>query len=98
MGDRLVVNVTLLTDTGDQLTSIVNEFEGADAYAESVADAVGDDKLAGAVRDFSSKWKGRREKMRESIANLAELTTAVGDQFKDADTTLGKSLEEGSNK
>ncbi|GAA4720536.1 hypothetical protein APR04_001666 [Promicromonospora umidemergens] len=93
MGDRLLVDLNLLTETGSQLTSIVNEFEGADAYAESVADAVGDDGLANAVRDFSTKWKNRREDMREAIENLAELTSAVGEQFRDLDTELGKNLE-----
>lgn len=93
MGDQLVVDIDLLLDTGDQLTSIVNEFEGADAYAANVADAVGDDTLAGAIRDFSTKWKNRREEMRESIANLAELTKATGEQFRDVDNQLGSSLE-----
>jgi conjugal transfer/entry exclusion protein len=97
MTDQLVVDVDLLLDTGDDLTAIVNEFDGADSYADRVADAVGDDTLADAIRDFSSEWKNRREKMKESIANLAELTTAVGTQFQDVDKQLATSLEEGAD-
>jgi L-lactate utilization protein LutB len=97
MTDQLVVDVDLLLDTGDDLTAIVNEFDGADSYADRVAAAVGDDTLAEAIRDFSSEWKNRREKMKESIANLAELTTAVGTQFQDVDKQLATSLEEGAD-
>ncbi|MFD2797422.1 hypothetical protein ACFS27_27965 [Promicromonospora vindobonensis] len=97
MTDQLVVDVDLLLDTGDDLTAIVNEFDGADSYADQVADAVGDDTLADAIRDFSSEWKNRREKMKESIANLAELTTAVGTQFQDVDNQLATSLEGGAD-
>lgn len=96
MTDQLVVDVDLLLETGNDLTAIVNEFDGADSYANRVADDVGDDTLADAVRDFSNEWKGRREKMKESIANLAELTTAVGTQFQDVDKQLATSLEEGA--
>lgn len=98
MTDQLEIDVDLLLETGTDLTRIVDEFDGADSYADRVAEAVGDDTLADAVRDFSREWKNRRAKMKDSIANLAELTTAVGEQFRDVDTKLATSLDEGAQK
>jgi ABC-type transporter Mla subunit MlaD len=92
VGERLVVDVDLLESTAERLTSIVTAFEDADSHAGRVADAVGDDKLADAVRDFADKWRGRRGKMKDAIANLAELTTAAGSQFREVDTELADSL------
>lgn len=40
-------------------------------------------------------WKGRREKMRDGIENLAELTGAVGTELAGIDGDLASSLEEG---
>lgn len=91
----LVVDTEMLIETGAQLAIVAQEFEDADRYAESVADAVGDDTLAEAVRSFTTDWKGRREKMRESIENLAELTGAVGTELAGIDGDLASSLEEG---
>lgn len=91
----LVVDTEMLIETGAQLAIVAQEFEDADRYAESVADAVGDDTLAEAVSSFTTDWKGRREKMRESIENLAELTGAVGTELAGIDGDLASSLEEG---
>ncbi len=92
MGE-LVVDTDLLIETGEHLGFVAREFDDADRYAETVADAVGDDTLADAIRSFANDWKNRRAKMQESIGNLAELTTAVGSELQSADDGLASSLE-----
>jgi hypothetical protein len=91
--EELVADTDLLVETGEHLDVVAREFDDADRYAETVADAVGDDTLAEAVRSFANDWKNRRSKMQESISNLAELTTAVGSELRSADAGLATSLE-----
>ncbi|WP_402462011.1 hypothetical protein [Isoptericola aurantiacus] len=90
----LRLDTALLVDTGDQLDLVAAEFDAADTYAGRVADAVGDDELAEAIRSFAGDWKERRATMRDSVANVAELVGAVGEQFEGVDSDLATSLEE----
>ncbi|ANC31236.1 hypothetical protein [Isoptericola dokdonensis] len=90
----LRLDTALLVDTGTGLDLVAAEFDAADTYAGRVADAVGDDELAEAIRSFAGDWKERRAKMRDSVANVAELVGAVGEQFEGVDSDLAKSLEE----
>jgi hypothetical protein len=90
----LRIDTTLLVDTGADLGLVAAEFDAADTYAGQVAEAVGDDELADAIRSFAGDWTERRAKMRDSVANVAELVGAVGEQFEGVDSDLANSLEE----
>ena len=92
MTGRLVVDVDLVDSTASDLTAIVAEFHTADSYADSVAAAVGVDELADAVRSFAHGWKVKRDKLHDSIANLASLTSAVASELTKADKGLADSL------
>ncbi|MCL1869455.1 MAG: hypothetical protein FWF90_03455 [Promicromonosporaceae bacterium] len=91
--DRLVVDVGLVSGTASDLNAIVAEFDTADTYADAVADAVGVDELADAVRSFAHGWKVKRGKLHDSIANLAELTSAVATELAKADKDLADSVK-----
>ena len=92
----LVVDTDLVEETAGNLDVVAREFDDADRYAQTVADAVGDETLAEAINAFADDWKDRRSKMQESIANLAELTGAVASEFRGLDRDLAASLEEES--
>lgn len=93
MGSTLRLDAALLEETGSSLERIAAEFDDADRRAAQVAEGVGDDELANAVRDFAVTWTGRREKLRGSVENLAELTSAVATQFDGLDKDLSSSLD-----
>ncbi|WP_166845571.1 hypothetical protein [Isoptericola sp. BMS4] len=90
----LVVDTDLVEETASNLDIVAREFDDADRYAQTVADAVGDDTLAGAITAFAHDWSERRSTLQESIANLAELTAAVASEFRSLDRDLAASLEE----
>ena len=89
----LKVDGDLLESAASDLGTVSREFAQADARADGIADAVGDAGLADAVRGFSTSWSNRREKMREGIDDLYELTRAVADSFTEADGELASALE-----
>ncbi|MEK8225697.1 hypothetical protein NKG05_05825 [Oerskovia sp. M15] len=93
MSNVLKVDGDLLESAASDLGTVSREFADADARADTIADEVGDAGLAEAVRAFSADWSNRREKMREGIDNLYELTRAVAETFTEADDELASVLE-----
>ncbi len=93
MVDQLKVDTSRLIEAGTALRVVATEFEHADARSDDVADAVGDDELAGKIRDFSDNWDDKRAKMLGDIQTLAESAKATGEAFEAVEQSLTNSLE-----
>ncbi|ROS26161.1 hypothetical protein [Cellulomonas sp. PhB150] len=85
MGDRLIVDTDGLREAGTALRSVAEEFDAADARSDAVAEDVGHDELAGAIRDFAHGWDDRRADMVQGVAELARSCEGIGGAFEDLD-------------
>ncbi|RHA37109.1 hypothetical protein [Cellulomonas rhizosphaerae] len=85
MGDRLTVDTDGLREAGSALRAVAAEFDAADANSDAVAEHVGHDELAAAVRDFAHGWDDRRAEMVQDVASLAQSCDGVGGAFEDLD-------------
>ena len=78
---------------GAGLTRIAAEFQNANVRSDRIAEAVGHDGLADAVRSFAHAWDDTREDMTSSITGLGEATTAIADTFEQADQELAAAMD-----
>ncbi|MFT4214683.1 MAG: hypothetical protein QM622_07905 [Microbacterium sp.] len=78
------------------LSRIATEFRGANVHSDNIAEAVGHDALAEAVRSFAHAWDDTRADMTESVTGLSEATTAIADIFEQADAELAAAMESSS--
>jgi hypothetical protein len=92
----LRLDLAAVTDLGAALTTVAGEFENADSHSEGIADAVGHEGLADAVRSFADNWDDKRGKMTENLRLLADAATTVAQTFTDVDGELAAAIEEGS--
>jgi len=88
----LRVDLDAVTELGSSLTTVAEEFENATTRSDRIADAVGHDGLAGAVRDFASSWDDTRQKMTENLRLLAEASVQVAQAFTDIDSDLADGI------
>jgi len=92
MSDRLTIDTDALREAGSMLRTVAAEFDDADAHTDALAEHVGHEELAAAVRDFSHGWDDRRSEMVQDIAALADSCGAVSDAFADLDTQFAAAL------
>ncbi len=92
MADRLTLDTAVLVSAGSSLRTVAAEFDGANAGAESIGDALGHAGLADEVASFARGWDDRRATMLESIAFLAEACTGIGEGFEDLDAQFASAL------
>jgi len=90
----LVLDLERLRELKNDLEAVVKEFKNADDFSDDVADATGQDDLAGKVRDFASKWNDKRKKMLADVENLQAQIKAISDGFTKVDSGLAKALED----
>ncbi|MFT4136587.1 hypothetical protein [Microbacterium sp.] len=76
------------------VTGIAREFEGANVHSDSIADAVGHEGLAAAIRSFAHSWDDTRKDMTESIRGHGEATAAIAETFEQADAELAAAFDE----
>jgi hypothetical protein len=88
--DRFVVNTSDLMDSADALEIIDSEFKNADDNSSKLADVVGHDGLADAIRDFSNRWEHHRNDMVSKIEELQKIMKDGATQIADADTHLAR--------
>jgi uncharacterized phage infection (PIP) family protein YhgE len=88
----LLLNIKMLEETEKDLAAIVSEFEGADDFSDSVADATGQDHLADKVRDFATGWNEHRKDMLESIKTIHESVKKIYDSFDQTDKKLADAI------
>lgn len=89
----LNIDTGRVRSVGTGLSRIAREFENANVRSDRVADAVGHDGLADAVRSFAHSWDDTRADMTESIKGLSEATIAVADIFEQADGELAAAMK-----
>ena len=90
----LVVDTTALSDLGTDLARVATEFSEANVHSDTIADAVGHERLADKVRSFAHGWDDTREDMVEQITFLSEAATAIADTLIETDGQLACSLED----
>ncbi|MCA5894542.1 hypothetical protein LEP48_14480 [Isoptericola sp. NEAU-Y5] len=88
----LRVDLDAVTELGSSLTRVANEFENANTKSDRIAEAVGHEGLAGAVRDFAHSWDDTRGKMTENLRLLADASTQVAQAFTDIDSDLADGI------
>lgn len=81
-----------LRDTGRALRAVALDLDGARAHSVLAARHVGQPVLAAAVEELSSSWDGRRARIVEDIAYLADAATAAGETYDAIDTELAAAL------
>ncbi|PRZ03817.1 hypothetical protein BCE75_11236 [Isoptericola sp. CG 20/1183] len=91
----LRMDVAAVTELGESLTTVADEFENANTRSDGLAESVGHDGLAEAVRSFAHNWDDKRAKMTENLVALADAASTVATTFTDADSELARALEEG---
>lgn len=92
MGGRFQVDTKALIEGGSMLRVVAAEFADAGARSTRVAEAVGHDDLADAVRDFEKGWDGRRQQMLEHIGSLAEQCEGAGQEIEQLDKDFAAAL------
>lgn len=92
MGELLKVDTDSVRSVSNDLIRITSELTDAQAHSDDVADAVGHNGLAGALRNFAGSWDDRRRKLVEQISQLQASATAIADAFDDTDTELARAL------
>ena len=91
----LRLDLAAVTELGTTLTTVADEFANANTRSDRIADAVGHDGLADAVRSFAHGWDDKRGKMTGNIKALADAATTVSQAFTDADGQLATAIEGG---
>lgn len=94
MGDKLVIEGGLLSQTQTNLQSILTEFEGAEKFSEHVASLTGHARLEHEVQAFASSWNIKRAEVIESVTALKESIGAINDAFDNLDADLAKALSD----
>jgi hypothetical protein len=94
MGYDLQVPGDLLEDTGARLGRIASELEHAEDNADACADAVGDHRLADAVRDFGGNWDAARGDILSAIGKLDEIAKACAQTFDKIERHFVRALEQ----
>jgi uncharacterized phage infection (PIP) family protein YhgE len=88
----LKLDLELLDKLSSDLAAVVAEFKNADDFSDDVAEATGQDDLAGKVRDFASKWNDKRGKMTTEVENLQKQISGISKGFTSVDDGLAKAL------
>ena len=89
---RVKVDTEALQGAADDLDLVKKELAGSEVKVRALADAVGNDVLADAVRDFSSTWETRRGKLVESLGGLIGSMRSTAGSFEQADAKLAAAL------
>ena len=75
------------------LSKVRAEFESANSYSESAAEATGHIRLGTKVYDFSHNWDQRRKELVAQIQNIEANLDMIDTQFGELDVTLSQSLD-----
>lgn len=97
-GPDLNIDLARLDRLRNDLGAIVKEFQSDDEFSDTVAQATGQARLAGKVRDFAHAWNRKREDMRKNVQGLVTTLGVVTDNFTKVDTDLAKALRDGDEK
>lgn len=93
--DRLTVDTTAVRGLADNLATVRQSLQDAQATTASLATMVGHAHLGSVVDDFSGKWDDRRRELSEQLDSLRSMSTAVADGFDSLDSELATALTTG---
>ena len=79
------LNLDRLESVHQQLTTIADEFDGADRFNTAVADATGHAVLGAAVGTFANWWNVRRDQLTGELRFISESARAIHDTFVELD-------------
>ncbi len=85
------VDVAALRDLASRLKGLKEEFESQEDVVSGHEDAVGSDRVAGALEEFASNWSDKREE----ISKLLEESAGFVDMAADAYGTNEEQLSSG---
>lgn len=90
MGGRLKVDLGELADTAAQLRRLSGEFGRASKVGDAARWAVGHDKVADAVGEFTGNWRRHRDALRTSLEAVADMAQESHRTYRDTDRELAK--------
>lgn len=91
---QLSVDTNAVQSLAQNLATVRGTLDGASASSESLAAMVGQEHLAGVIRDFSGQWDDRRTELMTQIDALKDKAAAVAEGFETIDSELAKALTE----
>ncbi len=97
MGDRLVIEGSVIDFTVQNLRDILDEFTEAEEFSRDLAEKTSHSELRNRVEEFANSWNLKRAEMLEQIQGLYDLMVAIKDAFDETDAELRRSLEEAAN-
>ncbi|WP_411700774.1 hypothetical protein [Conyzicola sp.] len=79
----------LLRTRLDKALDVINEESD---MSRDLGSLVGDARLSGAIRDFSSSWNKHRYDIRDNLEWLKDSIGKIGESFENMDTELATAL------
>ncbi|MCR2813181.1 hypothetical protein NQ166_11740 [Microbacterium sp. zg.Y1090] len=93
MASTLRIDTETVTDLARNLRRIHGILDRVDRDSDALADALGHDRLAGAVQQFGDGWDRRRAELMDDVDVLRQKAKTVADAFRDVDEQLGDAVE-----
>lgn len=93
MSGQLRIDLNMLRDVGEGLARVAVEFDEANTNSETIADAVGHDGLADAIRSFAKDWDDTRAAMVNDIVIASNSAVGIADGFDGKDKELASAFD-----
>lgn len=94
MGGRLKVDLDALADTATELRGLAREFRGAAKTVDGAKSAVGHERVADALNEFSDNWRRHREALVKSLDAVSDMARDSRETYIEVDEDLATQLEE----
>ncbi len=82
------LDLTAIRLAKTRVQNALTTFTNADRVGDDLADLVGEDRLAGKVRDFAGNWDYNRGKLEEQLTTVRDWLQAIDDTFTELDATM----------
>jgi uncharacterized protein YukE len=90
----LVVDVEALKTLKSRCEQMLASLAELSDYLDGSIDAIGGDKLRGAVHSFDNKWKDGKDKLRRQMEGMLERVSAAIEQYEHTEADLSKQMSE----
>jgi hypothetical protein len=91
----LVVDLSLLEQTADELGVLITEFSGASAIVTNSSGSVGDPSLVAALEEFAGDWRVHREQLLTSMEAVHQMADKSHRSYLETDDKLAAQLRGG---
>jgi len=91
-GDRIKVDYEQLGELQRRLQTASENMHDDAQTMQALAAAVGDERLAGRIRDFSHDWSVHRADIRENVDWLRDKVKQIADELEKIDGDLAAGL------